>query len=106
MRVEAQQAVNNDVMRRRQEAIAHELDSIRIRQQQLETTNERLQDKAIDIRHSLNNDDLDLSDVQYQQLKLHANQDDFALKDFVAVCITTAFSFHMKFVQQSLSALC
>jgi len=73
-------------MRRRQESIARELDNIRLRQQQLESTNERLQEKAVDIRRSLTSDlDLDLTDAQYQQLKLAASQDDVALKDFVAV---------------------
>jgi len=71
-------------MRQRQEVIAHELDSIRKRQQHLEATNERLQEKAIDIRRSLS--DLDLTDAEYQQLRL-ANEEDIALKDFVAVCL-------------------
>lgn len=87
-RLDAQQTVNNDAMRRRQEAIARELDNIRRRQQQLEATNEQLQEKAIDIRHSLT--DLDLTDVQYQQLKL-TSDDDVALKDFVAVCTAVCF---------------
>jgi len=69
-------------MRQRQELIAHELEKIVKRQQQLEATNERLQEKAIDIRRSLS--DLDLTDGQYQQLRL-ISQDDVALKDFVAV---------------------
>jgi len=92
-RLDAQQTVNNDAMRRRQEAIARELDNIRRRQQQLEATNEQLQEKAIDIRHSLT--DLDLTDVQYQQLKL-TSDDDVALKDFVAVCTAVAFGFPLK----------
>ena len=74
--------VNNDDMRHRQEEIAHELEKIRKRQQQLEATNDRLQEKAIDIRRSLN--ELSLSDAEYQQLKL-TSEDDLALKDFVSV---------------------
>ena len=82
-RLDAQLTVNSDEMRQRQEAIARELENIMKRQQQLEATNERLQEKAIDIRRSLN--DLDLTDAQYQQLRL-VNEDDITLKDFVAVC--------------------
>jgi len=86
-------------MRRRQESIARELDNIRLRQQQLESTNERLQEKAVDIRRSLTSDlDLDLTDAQYQQLKLAASQDDVALKDFVAVrtvCTTIVVDWHL-----------
>jgi len=72
-------------MRQRQETIAHELAKIMKRQQQLEATNERLQDKAVDIRRSLT--DVDLTDSQYQQLRL-MNEDDIPLKDFVAVCMS------------------
>jgi len=78
-------------MRQRQEAIARELGKIVKRQQQLEATNERLQEKAIDIRHSLS--DLHLTDTQYQQLRL-TNEDDISLKDFVAVCTVAAFLLH------------
>jgi len=81
-------------MRHRQEAIAQELENIRKRQQQLEATNERLQEKAIDIRRSLV--DLDLTDVQYQRLK-QITEDDIALKDFVAVRTAIVFDFHLKF---------
>jgi len=81
--------VNNGEVRQRQETIARELDKIMRRQQHLEATNERLQEKAIDIRHSLT--DLDLTDAQYQQLKL-ANEEDVTLKDFVAVCLSVCLS--------------
>ena len=82
-RLDAQLSVNSDETRQRQEAIAHELEKIMRRQQQLEATNEHLQEKAIDIRRSLN--DLELTDAQYQQLRM-CNEDDVTLKDFVAVC--------------------
>ena len=52
------------------------------RQQQLERTNERLQEKAIDIRRSLQ--DLELSEGRYHQLKAH-NEAELTLKDIVAV---------------------
>jgi len=86
--------VNNDEMRQRQETIAHELEKIMKRQQQLEATNERLQEKAIDIRRSLT--DLDLTDAQYQQLRL-MNEDDITLKDFVAVCLYADHSSPVKY---------
>jgi progesterone-induced-blocking factor 1 len=64
--------------------IARELETIARRQQQLEATNERLQEKAVDIRRNLK--DLDLTESQYLELRL-VNEDDLALKDFVAVCL-------------------
>jgi len=82
VRLDTQLTVNNDEMRQRQEIIARELQKIMKRQQQLESTNEQLQEKAIDIRHSLT--DLELTDAQYQQLRM-MDPDDIALKDFVAV---------------------
>lgn len=81
-RLDAQLAVDNEEVHRRQEAIAHELETIMRRQQQLEATNERLQEKAVDIRRSLK--DLELTDAQYHELRL-VHEDDLALKDFVAM---------------------
>ena len=83
-RLDAQLTVNGDEMRQRQTAIARELEKIVKRQQQLEATNERLQEKAVDIRRSLTDNDLSVTDAQYQQLRL-INEDDITLKDFVAV---------------------
>ena len=83
-RLDAQLSVNSDETRQRQEAIARELEKIMRRQQQLEATNEHLQQKAIDIRRSLS--DLELTDAQYQQLRM-SNEDDVTLKDYVAVCL-------------------
>ena len=68
--------------RRQQNQIQQELSAILKRQQQLERTNERLQEKASDIRRSLQ--DLDLSDGRYHQLKTH-NETELTLKDIVAV---------------------
>jgi len=80
--LEAQITANSDEVHRRQEVIARELETIAHRQQQLEATNERLQEKAVDIRRSLK--DLELTDSQYHELR-RADEDDLALKDFVAV---------------------
>ena len=71
--------------RRQQHQIQQELSAILKRQQQLERTNERLQEKAIDIRRSLQ--DLELSEGRYHQLKAH-NEAELTLKDIVAVSHT------------------
>lgn len=81
-RLEGQLKIQQEEARRRQEQIQKELDTILKRQQQLEETNERLQDRAIDIRRNLN--DLDIDQTKYQELK-QKNEDDLALRDFVSV---------------------
>ena len=48
----------------------------------LRATNERLQEKAVDIRRSLT--DLELTEAQYHELRVQP-EDELALKDFVAV---------------------
>lgn len=81
-RLEGQLKIQQEEARRRQEQIQKELDTILKRQQQLEETNERLQNRAIDIRRNLN--DLDIDQTKYQELK-QKNEDDLALRDFVSV---------------------
>ena len=81
-RLESQLHIEQDEARRRQDQIQRELENILRRQQQLESTNERLQEKAVDIRRTLN--DLELSEGQYTNLRAQSD-DDLSLKDFVAV---------------------
>ena len=81
--LESQLAVNGEEVHRRQDLITRELEAIVHRQRQLEETNERLQEKAVDIRRSIQ--DLDLTDAQYHELRL-ISEDELSLKDFVAVC--------------------
>ena len=65
-----------------QEVIQRELDTILKRQHQLEATNERLQERAGDVRRSLK--DLELTETQYLDLK-GQNEEETSLRDYVAV---------------------
>lgn len=79
---DAQMHVSQNDERRKQAKLEKEIDAIRRRTQELERTNERLQENAIDIRSSL--DDLELTENQYHQLR-SCDKDDLSLKDVVAV---------------------
>ena len=59
-----------------------EFEAILRKQQQLENTNHQLQQKAGDIKRSL--DDLDITESQYNELS-RKSDDDLSLKDFVSV---------------------
>lgn len=81
---DAQMHVSQNDEQRKQVKLEKEIDAIRRRTQELERTNERLQENAIDIRRSL--DDLELTENQYHQLK-SCDKDDLSLKDVVAMKI-------------------
>ena len=81
-RLESELKIQQDDSRRRQEQIQHELEGILRRQHQLESTNERLQERAIDIRKSLDN--IELTEGQYQSIKTR-EEEELSIKDFVAV---------------------
>ena len=81
-RLESQLHIQQEEARRRTEQIQKELDLILRRQQQLEATNERLQEKAVDIRKTLK--ELELTENQYLDLK-GQDEETMALKEFVAV---------------------
>ena len=83
-KLESQLKIQQDESRRRQDLIKRELDTILSRQQQLEATNQRLQEKAGNIRKSFV--DTELTEGQYRDLRLK-NEEELALKDFFAVCI-------------------
>ena len=83
-RLESQLKIQQDESRRRQEQIQKELEVILKRQHQLEATNERLQEKAGDIRRNLV--DLDLTEKQYSEVR-QRNPEELPLRDFVAVSI-------------------
>ena len=68
--------------KKRQDVVQSELDSILKRQRQLEAANQRLQERAVDVRRSLR--DLELSEGQYHEIKAQ-QEEDMSLKDFVAV---------------------
>ncbi|KAK3597678.1 hypothetical protein CHS0354_040054 [Potamilus streckersoni] len=81
-RLESQLTIQQDEARRRQELIKNELEEVRQKQRQLEGTNERLQEKAGNVRRSLR--DLELSEEKYYELRGMA-EEDLPLRDFVAL---------------------
>lgn len=81
-RLESELQIQQEEAKKRQHAINKELELVRTRQQQLEATNERLREKAGDVRRSLR--DLSLSEEKYYQLKVQA-EDELSLRDYVAV---------------------
>ena len=83
-RLETQLKVQQEESKRRQEVIQKELDRILKRQHQLEATNERLQERAGNVRRSLK--DLELTENQYLDLK-GQNEDEISLRDHVAVSL-------------------
>ena len=83
-RLESELKIHQSESHKRQEIVQHELDSILKRQKQLEETNQRLQEKAVDIRRSLK--DLELTEGQYHGVKA-LSEENMSLKDFVAVCV-------------------
>ncbi len=81
-RLESQLKIQQDESKRRQEVIQRELDTILRRQHQLEATNERLKERAGDVRRSLQ--DLEITENQYLELK-GQNEEELSLRDYVAV---------------------
>ncbi|ELU12770.1 hypothetical protein CAPTEDRAFT_192595 [Capitella teleta] len=81
-RLESELKIQQEDAKRRQENIQKELDTILRRQKKLESTNERLQEKAVDVRQSLK--DLELTENQYYTIKEQPD-DELPLKDYVAV---------------------
>lgn len=79
---DAQIHLSHSNERQKQAKLEKEINEIRNRTQELEKTNERLQENAVDIRHSL--DDLELTENQYFQLKSF-DADSLSLKDVVAM---------------------
>ena len=81
-RQESQMKIQQEDSKTRQQQIQQELDKILQRQHQLEATNARLQERAVDIRNSLEN--LELTDDQYRNIR-NREPEDLSLKDFVAL---------------------
>ncbi|XP_055893566.1 progesterone-induced-blocking factor 1-like [Biomphalaria glabrata] len=81
-RLESELQIQSDEARKRQELIKRELDALRNQQQQLEKTNERLKEKAGDIRRTLK--DLTLSEERYYHLRAQP-EDELSLRDYVAI---------------------
>ncbi|XP_048243821.1 progesterone-induced-blocking factor 1-like [Haliotis rufescens] len=81
-RLESQLQIQETESKKRQDLVKQELEAVRRRQQQLEGTNERLQEKAGDVRRTLK--DLSLSEEKYFQLKT-LTEEDLSLRDYVAM---------------------
>ena len=91
-RLETQLKIQQEEARRRHEIIQKELDTILKRQHHLEATNERLRERAGDVRRSLK--DLEVTENQYLDLK-GQNEEEISLRDYVAVSIIFTISFQI-----------
>lgn len=83
-RLESELQIQQDEAKKRQLMISKELELVRTKQQHLEAANERLREKAGDVRKSLR--DLSLSEEKYYQLKALPDEE-LSLRDYVAVSI-------------------
>ena len=81
-RLENELLIQREESKKRQDVVLKELELILKRQKHLEDTNERLQERAMDIKKGLK--DLDLTEGQYCDLK-GEHEEDMSLKNFVAV---------------------
>ncbi|XP_050416944.1 progesterone-induced-blocking factor 1 [Patella vulgata] len=81
-RLESQLAIQEEDAKKRQDMIKHELLDVRQRQQQLESANNRLREKAGDVMRSLK--DLNLSEEKFYELRA-MKEDELSLRDYVAV---------------------
>lgn len=81
-RLESELQIQQEEAKKRQQAVSKELELVRNKQQHLEAANERLREKAGDVRRSLR--DLSLSEEKYYQLK-GLPEEEQSLRDYVAV---------------------
>lgn len=81
-RLESELQIQQDEAKRRQQTVIKEFESVKTKQQHLEAANERLREKAGDVRRSLR--DLSLSEEKYFQLK-GLPEEELSLRDYVAL---------------------
>jgi progesterone-induced-blocking factor 1 len=81
-RLESELQIQQDEAKKRQHQISRELEMVQTKQQHLEAANERLREKAGDVRRSLR--DLGLTEERFYQLK-GLPEDELSLRDYVAV---------------------
>ncbi|XP_063415782.1 progesterone-induced-blocking factor 1-like [Mytilus trossulus] len=81
-RLESQLTIQEQESKRRQNLVKEELEDVRKKQQQLEGTNEKLQERAGNVRRSLR--DLTLSEDRYYELR-GQSEEDLSLRDYVAM---------------------
>lgn len=78
------------IIRKQQALRKQEMETILLRQQQLEETNRRLGEKAGELRRLLR--DLDISTDRYQELR-GLPDDQISIQEYVAVCPSDHTSF-------------
>ncbi|XP_065534195.1 progesterone-induced-blocking factor 1 isoform X1 [Lathamus discolor] len=82
LRLDSQLALQQEDARKHQALMKQEMETILLRQKQLEETNRQLRERAGDIRRSLR--DLELTDDCYKQLKL-LPEDQLSIPEYVSI---------------------
>ncbi|XP_075279072.1 progesterone-induced-blocking factor 1 [Opisthocomus hoazin] len=82
LRLDSQLALQQEDARKHQALMKQEMETILLRQKQLEETNHQLRERAGDIRHSLR--DLELTDDCYEQLK-SLPEDQLSIPEYVSI---------------------
>ncbi|XP_066476117.1 progesterone-induced-blocking factor 1 isoform X1 [Tiliqua scincoides] len=82
LRLDNQLALQQEDARKHQELMKQEMETILLRQKQLEETNRQLRERAGDIRRSLR--DLELTDEYYAKLKSYS-EDELSLPEYVSI---------------------
>lgn len=82
LRLDNQLALQQEDARKHQELMKQEMETILLRQKQLEETNRQLRERAGDIRRSLR--DLELTDEYYAKLKSFS-EDELSLPEYVSI---------------------
>ncbi|XP_061301260.1 progesterone-induced-blocking factor 1 isoform X1 [Pezoporus flaviventris] len=82
LRLDSQLALQQEDSRKHQALMKQEMETILLRQKQLEETNRQLRERAGDIRRSLR--DLELTDDCYKQLKL-LPEDQLSIPEYVSI---------------------
>ncbi|XP_071287185.1 progesterone-induced-blocking factor 1 [Agelaius tricolor] len=82
LRLDSQLALQQEDARKHQALMKQEMETILLRQKQLEETNYQLRERAGDIRHSLR--DLELTDECYEKLK-SLPEDQLSIPEYVSV---------------------
>ncbi|NXM42651.1 PIBF1 factor, partial [Gymnorhina tibicen] len=82
LRLDSQLALQQEDARKHQALMKHEMETILLRQKQLEETNHQLRERAGDIRRSLR--DLELTDECYEKLK-SLPEDQLSIPEYVSV---------------------
>ncbi|NWX28199.1 PIBF1 factor, partial [Notiomystis cincta] len=82
LRLDSQMALQQEDARKHQALMKQEMETILLRQKQLEETNHQLRERAGDIRRSLR--DLELTDERYEKLK-SLPEDQLSIPEYVSV---------------------